>query len=989
MSMTALPLTVGDVQNIQIGVGTFSDANAAQLVVNGANATPATTSLFMYANGLVASAFGFANAGNYAAVAIAVDNLTLGGVPPAGPLNAAGATTPNELQNLAQGFAPPQASLALKLGLADPTIYVTEQMAQALAAVGDTNLKGSAFATNYGLPTTGTPTAAQIQAFAVSVAAQTGAQVAPIVNDANFWINFYTVNGLPSGIANLSAGVAGAAAALGDAIGAALVDNTAGNNFSQQFVFNALVDNAQVIGGVKNADGTPVVYKVGAPLNAQQVPVPLQGQAVPPPANVFNLTPGVDTFTTSLKAAIFNANPASNPPLGVTNTLNAGDNLQDTAGDGTLNFTAIASLINPPNAAGVTMNGVSSANIVNNVPNAGIVSTAGFSGNITGLAKVVASGTGAPITLGTAGQGLNTALTDVTLNSSFAPSPVGVDPTGFGFTAWMTAAALAGKADAVTVHLTGVGTPGVPTPVNLEVTAGANGYETMNVESKGAPNNLMLNTDATSTATIVETGDQNLTIAGSALNIANLKTYNGSAGTGTQNVFFNGNGGVAATGGTANDTFTFTVLPGQPTSFVGPASSVDGGGGVNKLVLEADTGAIIVAGDAGSIKNIQEVDHITVPAGGGGVGATGDFTADLAGLGSATTFNLAGDYKDAGGGANHKVLVSDITNAQTVEYSGKDLGDLTLTHQPPVALNANNTLMMNGAAGAPLTIDTLTVPAGNGLVTINSAGAAADNVITKVDAVAANVEITGGTHLTFGSKANPYDFAGGTIDATTDTGGVTTWLSAALGPAQTFVGGAGNDIVNFIGANDAIANFANGGVDTAVFHNSAPSGPITGPNIFINVDNFVAADAVDLKVADINATLPGGAGVLEHTNGSGPVVAGEAINAFQFQTGTAVDASGIAANFIDIVTPQNVAVGETAQVAYDNAFGGGSIISNNAFPASVMAAFYDVTDQQAVYVIDTQAFGVIVGTDIVRVVGLVHMTEAQFNTGLAAFTAFV
>src|SRR5262249_27091732 len=100
--------------------------------------------------------------------------------------------------------------------------------------------------TLYGIPTTGTPTAAQIQAFAQNIAQQTGAQAAPIVADANFWINFYTTHGLPSGISNLSAGVARMAASAGDAIGAAIVANTAGTNFSKQLVFNALVDNAQV-----------------------------------------------------------------------------------------------------------------------------------------------------------------------------------------------------------------------------------------------------------------------------------------------------------------------------------------------------------------------------------------------------------------------------------------------------------------------------------------------------------------------------------------------------------------------------------------------------------------------------------------------------------------------------------------------------------------------------------------------------------------------
>src|SRR5208283_2111834 len=100
MSMIATPVTLGDVQNIQIGVGTFSDMNAAQQQVTAIAA--GTTSLNAYATGLVAGAFGVNTTANWAPVAISVGNLILGGVPPAGALG-----TANELQNLAINFSPP------------------------------------------------------------------------------------------------------------------------------------------------------------------------------------------------------------------------------------------------------------------------------------------------------------------------------------------------------------------------------------------------------------------------------------------------------------------------------------------------------------------------------------------------------------------------------------------------------------------------------------------------------------------------------------------------------------------------------------------------------------------------------------------------------------------------------------------------------------------------------------------------------------------
>ena len=100
------------------------------------------------------------------------------------------------------------------------------------------------------------------------------------------------------------------------------------------------------------------------------------------------------------------------PAAGV-NTLNTGDNLQDSANDGTLNQTITATGINPPLATGVTTNGVSKANITN-----ATTGTGGFTGNITGLTQVtlMAASLG-NVQLGTSGQGLNTALATVEIPS--------------------------------------------------------------------------------------------------------------------------------------------------------------------------------------------------------------------------------------------------------------------------------------------------------------------------------------------------------------------------------------------------------------------------------------------------------------------------------------------------------------------------------------------------------------------------------------------
>src|SRR5262249_30336792 len=155
-------------------------------------------------------------------------------------------------------------------------------------------------------------------------------------------------------------------------------------------------------------------------------------------------------------------------------------------GSTTLQFTAINSLINPPLAFDVTVNGVNTAIVTNNA-----TVTAGFSGNITGLVNASASSLGAPILLGLATAGLDTALVQITLSSN-----------GF-FPGWRPAAALEGAADAARVNLTNVN----DATAELDVTTGTNGYETLTANSIGiGPARLNLDTNATSTATLNATG---------------------------------------------------------------------------------------------------------------------------------------------------------------------------------------------------------------------------------------------------------------------------------------------------------------------------------------------------------------------------------------------------------------------------------------------------------------------------------------------------
>ena len=158
----------------------------------------------------------------------------------------------------------------------------------------------------------------------------------------------------------------------------------------QTFATSTLVSNA-LAPAIANFQNLLLNAAPGAP--------PPSGSILTLPGTVgssLTLTTGVDTPTTGFSGghgatalaagSIFNAGPANNPPLGVANTLNIGDDLETKGaaiGATTLNYTAVSGgpfAVNPPLVTDLTMNGVNAA-VITNV--SGVV--AGFSGNITGL----------------------------------------------------------------------------------------------------------------------------------------------------------------------------------------------------------------------------------------------------------------------------------------------------------------------------------------------------------------------------------------------------------------------------------------------------------------------------------------------------------------------------------------------------------------------------------------------------------------------------
>ena len=333
-----------------------------------------------------------------------------------------------------------------------------------------------------------------------------------------------------------------------------------------------------------------------------------------------------------------------------------------------------------------------------------------------------------------------------------------------------------------------------------------------------------------------------------ALNIANLTTFDASAATGDITAWFfgRGTGALAATGGSGNDDFVFGTANGGGANFTS-ADSVNGGGGTNTLSIEVENnsiqnGAILLSGVGPNITNIQTIEQISNDAGTFFVQAA--TSANMALAGSATTLALDANYD------HNDVTVTNLTNAMTVTYggmgpdgvsTGSELGTLTLSHTLPVGLGqVLNFTMDSTAAVAPLelTVDSLVVASSApalALVAVDSIGNAALNQITDINGVSANVTISGSTPINFGdSIANGYLLVGGTIDASADTGTVTTFLSATTGAgtgvaAQTFIAGTGTNNVTVANSGGDVIDFSHGGTDTVTFTATPAVGHICLP----------------------------------------------------------------------------------------------------------------------------------------------------------------
>lgn len=410
MSLTALPVTVSDLTTLQSGIQFFTNTAEANVEVPSINANQPNDSVFIYATKLLANNISLSQ------VAMAVSALMEGGTIAVG-----NATTSNTLTLLSTVFLPGQVAFALANNF-NPTVFAAESLGSALSTQ-------TSFQSFVGL---------NASQFAQSVSTLTGVNVSAIQTFVANWQAFFTNN--PIALQGRTVTQASYGAAFGDAVGVALLNPTTANletivsttpgvnqfipNTIQGLVANALLtvatgqyETGKALGGLKahtDLQGEASVTQGGVFLT-QNIDSPTAGFSLSP-----NGTPLLNGFTATQAGAIFQA-PAFVTALGIAvNTLNSGDNLQDTVGDGTLNLQTVKLSIgaNPPFATNVTMNGLKTANIANQAADGTIDGIpGGFQGNITGLLVENNNGSIAAVTLGGTGQGLKTLLTDININN--------------------------------------------------------------------------------------------------------------------------------------------------------------------------------------------------------------------------------------------------------------------------------------------------------------------------------------------------------------------------------------------------------------------------------------------------------------------------------------------------------------------------------------------------------------------------------------------
>ena len=260
----------------------------------------------------------------------------------------------------------------------------------------------------------------------------------------------------------------------------------------------------------------------------------------------------------------------------------------------------------------------------------------------------------------------------------------------------------------------------------------------------------------------------------------------------------------ALTGTTGDDTFIAGVSATAADNTLTLIDTIDGGAGTDSLNVTANVLAADIAVPASGISNVETINikavdgdgtvgvHAATYVAGAGVTSVNSNASNsnvtVTGLAAGASVGMIGNGAAINGILNY--AYSTATSAQTINISGGTLnsgvasitatastGVTTATINSTGATNKVDVIKLDSAGGN--TVTSLTVNAATNLTaTLTAADFAATAALTITGAGTANLGTT---------------FDGKTIDASTNTGGVT--VAATAGVTLAITGGTGNDTI--------------------------------------------------------------------------------------------------------------------------------------------------------------------------------------------------